>query len=239
MFMVSLICLGIFFSTNLVSAQETYFTNDNGVTLTEEEYNFLTKMYWDGYQKIMTKNEYKTFKERDIINGKFNEKSITITDNPITKGSTHATNAKRLNIATACNGQCLVSITLTWLAQPTIRSYDVMGSIFTGSVSRTSSITTRVMSSSGSNVQNNLKLFSNGYGNSFKLPSGSNVIVNQDYYVNPGGHIYASYQHAAKNTTLAVSQNYTLNRAGFGGVFNFTGTARNIYDAMNGVDIAV
>ena len=46
-----------------VNAQEVYYTNDYGVQLTQEEYEFLTKMYWDGYQEIMTQEEYEELQE--------------------------------------------------------------------------------------------------------------------------------------------------------------------------------
>lgn len=65
------------------------------------------------------------------------------------------------------------------------------------------------------------------------------MILNQDYDVSKGGTVYASYQHATSNTTLATSQNYTFSLTGYGRVFLFYNSARNIYDAMNGVDISV
>ena len=30
-----------------VYADEAFYTNDNGVSLTEQEYDFFTNMYWD------------------------------------------------------------------------------------------------------------------------------------------------------------------------------------------------
>ncbi|MDE5586871.1 MAG: hypothetical protein K2I72_00695 [Bacilli bacterium] len=50
---ISLFTLGISLllciSTYNVYASENYYTNTFGVSLTKEEYEFLTKMYWDGY----------------------------------------------------------------------------------------------------------------------------------------------------------------------------------------------
>lgn len=34
------------------------YTNEYGVTLTESEYEFLTKLYWDEYPSLITKDEY-------------------------------------------------------------------------------------------------------------------------------------------------------------------------------------
>ena len=40
------------------SAKENYFTNENGVSLSEKEYDFFSKLYWEGYQKSLTQEEY-------------------------------------------------------------------------------------------------------------------------------------------------------------------------------------
>lgn len=238
--LVSLICLSIMCSYSLVSAKEveSYYTNDNGVSLSKEEYDFLTKMYWDGYQKIMTKDEYKKFHDNDIIHGEYNEKTLVVNEEPITRGTFHSTGAKSIKIATACQSNCLVSVVATWLGNPTIRSYDVMGAYLDG-VSLQSTPVTRVSSSDSVSYTGTLRTFNNGFGVSFKLPSGSGIIINQDFYASKGGNIYASYQHAMSNTTSAVSQDYTLSRTGYGKVFNFGSSAKNVYDAMNGVDISV
>lgn len=71
------------------------------------------------------------------------------------------------------------------------------------------------------------------------MPSGSNIIINQTFSTTKNGTIYASYQHAISNTSLSTSQNYTFSNLGYGRVFLFNGSARNIYDAMNGVDINI
>ena len=45
-----------------LSAAETecYFLNENGVCFQEEEYLFLTEMYWEGIQKMFTQNQRTT-----------------------------------------------------------------------------------------------------------------------------------------------------------------------------------
>lgn len=58
---ILLICL--IFNINNVFALETFYKNKNGVILTEEEYDFLTKMYWDGHQSLMTFDDYEEFKD--------------------------------------------------------------------------------------------------------------------------------------------------------------------------------
>lgn len=110
-----------------VNAQEVYYTNDYGVQLTQEEYEFLTKMYWDGYQEIMTQEEYEEFNQSGILHGEFESKEIIDNDIITTRGAIHTTGSKSLKIAKSCTTNCKISVVLTWLKNPTIRSYDVMG----------------------------------------------------------------------------------------------------------------
>lgn len=226
------------FSSQSVNAKESYYTNSYGVQLTQEEYEFLTKMYWDGYQEIMTQEEYKEFNQSGILYGEFESKEITDNDAIFTRGTIHTTGSKRLKIAKSCTTNCKISVVLTWLNNPTIRSYDVMGAYLNG-VSLVDSPITRVVSSNTTRYSDVVKKAYNGFGTSILLPGGSNVILNQDYTVSKGGTVYASYQHATENTNLATSQSYNFSLTGYGRVFAFYNSARNIYDAMNGVDISV
>ncbi len=239
--LVSLICLSIICSYTSVSAKETtsYFTNDNGVSLTKEEYDFLTKMYWDGYQKMMTKEEYKNFSDNNIMNREYAEKVVTY-DLPKTRGTFHSSLAKSIKIARSCGEyDCFISVVTTWLGVPTVKSYDVMGCSFDGGIKLVSTPNTRVSSSDDTFFSQDLQKFDNGLGSSFKIPTGSNLVINQDFYVTRKGHVYASYQHAMRETTLEVSRDYKISGIGFGGVFEFGDKASKIYDDMNGVDIAV
>mgnify|MGYP002569071402 CR=1 FL=1 len=223
-----------------VSAKENeyYYTNEQGVNLTQEEYEFLTKMYWDDYPKIMTQQDYENFKDLNILGQDITVKVIDESDKSNTRSSFHETGSKRLKIATTCSSNCYHSVTLTWKTNPTIRSYDVIGAYFNG-VSLTNNPTTQVIANNSTTFATNLKRATNGIGTSFKLPSGSNIIINQTFSTTKGGTVYASYQHATSNTTLSTSQNYTFSTLGYGRVFLFSGSARNIYDAMNGVDITI
>lgn len=240
--LVSLICLSILCSFTLVSAKEntSYFTNDNGVSLTKEEYDFLIKMYWDGYPKMMTKKEYDKFIDNDIMNREYKEKVVTYNDVPKTRGTFHSSLAKSIKIARSCGtDDCLISVVLTWLGVPSVKSYDVMGCSFDGGIVIKSTPDTRVSSTDKTFFSEDLRLSYNGLGSSFKIPTGSNLVINQDFYVTRNGHVYASYQHAMRETTLEVSHDYTISGIGYGGVFDFGEEASEIYDNMNGVDIEV
>ena len=224
-----------------VSAKENeyYYTNEQGVNFTQEEYEFLTKLYWDDYPKIMTQQDYENFKDLNILGQDITVKVIDESDNKNNTRSTfHETGSKRLKIATTCSSNCYHSVTLTWKTNPIIRSYDVIGAYFNG-VSLVNTPTTQVIANNSTSFATNLKRATNGIGTSFKLPSGSNITINQTFSTTKGGTVYASYQHATSNTTLSTSQNYTFSTLGYGRVFLFSGSARNIYDAMNGVDITI
>lgn len=215
-----------------VYAKEKYFTNNNGVTFSKEEYDFLTQMFWDGCQSLFTSLDYVRFINSNIMN---NELNININEAIMPLGTYHETNAKKFKIATSCSSDCLVSVTLIWKTYPNVRSYDVMGAY----LENTSLLNTPVTTITNSNETYTQK-FNNGFGVSLKLPTGkTDIIVNQIFRVSKGGHVYASYQHAKNSISLANSKKYTLSKQGYGGVFKFSGTAVNIYDQMAGVDIAV
>ncbi len=221
-----------------VYAKEIYYTNEKGVSFTKEEYEFLSMMYWEGSQDLLSEDDYNKFIKSDIMNGTINIKEIK-DNNIVLYGTSINDGSKSLKIASSCSSNCYVSLTTNWTASPSIRSYDVIGA-YLENTSLVNDVSTTVSSTSGTRSSQEIKKFNNGFGVSISLPiSGSSIVVNQTFRVNKGGHIYASYQHATRSITLADSKNYTLSRYGYGGVFKFSGIASSIYDRMNGVDIAV
>ncbi len=226
-------------SISNVNAQEAaYYTSSNGVSLTEKEYNFFVEMYDEDFPKGITQEEYDMYADGNFFDGKIEKKVIEEKTQPTTRGTFHSTANKSIQIATSCNSLCTVAVSVNWINNPTIRSYDVIGAYLSG-VSKTGSVTTRSSSSSTTVTATSTKTENVGFGASIKLPSGSSVRLYQSFITSKGGHIYASYQHAMSNTTLAVSQQFNVSRIGYGGVFAFYGTATSVYDNMNGVDIAV
>ena len=216
---------------------KSYYTNKNGIEFSEEEYNFLTTFYWDSYVDNMTQAQYEDFINSDLLDRELITSSISETMCS-QRSTVHTTAYKRLRITAACTNDCVVSIVLEWLANPTIRSYDVIGA-YLSNVSLLSSAQATVSNSTTTYYYNNKKTAYNGIGNSVLLPSGTNLVANQIITTTTGGHIYGSYQHATQNVTLAVSKNYYFSPAGYGSVFVFTGNAIGVYDGMAGVDIAV
>lgn len=231
-FIVSLLMFLFFASSNTVFAKEAYYINSNNVSFSKEEYDFITSLFWEGSQDLFDANDYARFINSNLMNGELNVK----TNNDIMPmGTFHETNSKVLKIATSCNSDCFVSVTLTWKRYPVVRSYDVIGA-YLENTSLLNSPVTFVTNSNETYMQS----FSNGFGASVKLPTGqTNITVSQTFRVSKGGHIYASYQHAKSSISLANSKKYTLSKQGYGRVFKFSGAAVDIYDQMNGVDIAV
>ena len=236
---VVLVALCIFCIENVsAKEQEVYYTNDNGVVLTKAEYDFLTKMYWDGFQKTMSKEEYDFYKEGNYFDGEVESKIVY--DTPLARGEFHSTQNKSIRISKSCNTTCAISITAHWINNPVVRSYDVIGA-YLYNTSKVGSIGTQAISNSGSNQASISNIQANGFGSSVLLPSGSGVNVYQTFSVTKvtDARVYASYQHATKSTTLAISQKYNISITGYGSVFGFYGEAVDIYDNMNGVDIVL
>lgn len=230
--------LMLFTKSITVDATTYYYTNSKGVNFTQEQYQFVTEMFWDGYQEVMTFEDYEEIFNDDISNTTVVSKKYVEYNSINSRGTQHTTPYKTLKIAKACNSNCLMSVTLTWTSIPTVRSYDVIGA-YLQNTSLVVQPTTTATTNTTSQTSNSIKTSSNGFGVSIKLPAGSNLIVTQYYRVATGGHIYASYQHAIQNITLTNSQKYTISTSGYGGVFLFTSPYNSYYDNMSGVDISL
>ena len=216
------------------SAKENYFTNENGVSLTEKEYDFFSEMYWEGFQEFLTQEEYLQVRDMDLFDQKIQKE--TYTNYPITRGSSVTSNLRTLSITKACNSTCYSTLVTMWNGSPYIRSYDVMGARLNGP----SLVNVNNLIVTGNNYYqsyNNPKKFNNGFGYSFQLPNASDIRVSTSFTTTLNGTIYGSYQHAMSKTNSGVSNQYTIGVGGYGNVFQFIGTARNVYDNAPGVDI--
>lgn len=234
--------LSIFSTILKVEAKEndTYYINNNGVSFTEREYNFISQFYWEGYQDDMSLTDYEEFINSDIINGEIKSVERKYYDDNIASYSTsHKTNSKLIKITSSCTSTCDISVVVNWSTMPNTKSYDVIGAYLDG-VSLKINPKTIAKTTSANNSSDEIKKYSNGFGVSILLPSsGNSYVINQTYTVSKGGTVYASYQHAKSSISLANSKNYTISKDGYGGVFKFTGTASSVYDGMGGVSISV
>lgn len=207
--------------------------------MTEEEYQFIGELYKEGFQNHITQELYDNIIDNDLMSRELNKKTVVHQDNPFARGSYHTTSYKSLSITSSCDStNCLIILSLDWLANPAVRSYDVMGALF-HNVTRQSTPVTTYADSISSNTTGTYKYASDGFGASFKLGTGSSIFVTQQFYVSRGGTVFGSYQHATSAITLNESRNYNFHINGYGNVFQFGTTGLDVYDGMAGVDIAV
>jgi len=97
-----------------VYASESYYTNAFGVSLTKEEYSFLTNMYWEGYQSLMTLSDYQNFQDSKVMDGETDFKEIKYAEEPLTRGTSFSNGSRTLKIFKSCSSECTISVTLTW-----------------------------------------------------------------------------------------------------------------------------
>jgi len=72
---IILLLLAMFSSIAIVNAED-YYINENDVVLTKKEYDIISQIYWEGYQDIMTNEDYQYLIDNDIFNS-----SIEISEN--------------------------------------------------------------------------------------------------------------------------------------------------------------
>lgn len=230
--LVSLILIFSLF-TPKVLAFENYYQNENGVILSKEEYDFLSYMFWDGCQELMTSKEYDDFIKSNIMNG---ELGIEFSKEILTRGTLVEDNSRTLKIAKSCSSDCLISVTMTWKGNPTIKSYDVMGAYL-----ENTQLVNTPKSVIGQTSYTDIQKFNNGFGVSMLLPKyDSTPVANQTFRVNKGGTVYANYQHAQSSVTLNESKNYNFSTSGYGGVIKFNNSSvAGKYDQMGGVSVTL
>ena len=229
-----LLTLSLFLCMGAVKA-ESYYTNNNGVSLTEKEYNYVIDFYGDDYPSKMTAEDYNWIQKMDVNNRNYKIEKYYDNDTT-TRSSYHQTSSKYLAISKACSSTCTVNILLKWLKNPNVRSYDVIGARFVNTSILSDSASTYVYSSAGTTYYNNYQYFSNGFGNSVKLPSeATGISVQQSFEVQNSGTVYGSYQHATGYISLAQSKKYSIDLNGSGNVFLFNSSVDDYFDQMGGV----
>ena len=219
-----------------------YYTNKNGITLTQKEMDFVNQFYGKNFFDKMTLEDYEWIEDlnintNDISIETYYDSSLSSNDIDKRKSTSHATNYKKISIAKSCSNVCTIITDVEWYINPSIRSYDIIGYRFVNTSLTSNVITTKVSSSIGTTYFSNNKIFQNGVGCSIKLPdNATNIMVQQKIYTTANGHVYASYQHATSNITLDISKQYTIGTS-VGNVFSLYGSAVGKFDQMGGVDI--
>ncbi len=244
---LSLILICSLFVINVLSinvhADDVYYTNKNGVGMTEEQYNFLGELYFDGYQEIITQDKFNKYLSMGLYGKKVYKKEIEDFESSVEspKALIHETTAKKLTLAYSCNDRFCGMVTgLQWKGFPKVLSYDVIGSYLYGNLTRLTTPNT-FLYWSGEAVEFTDRVYNgNGYGCTVLLPKSSvnmRIVQDIDLEVKGDGTFYSSYQHATKRITLETSKKYTTGFGGYGGVFFFYGSAVGVYDQMGGVDV--
>ena len=225
----------IFVGILSVNAQNYYYINDNGVTFTKDQYDYITEMLYDGYQAYMTEDDMKYFDGVKMVpsNVESSEYVEMYHGGYQLKATEHETQSKVLKISKSGS---TFAISCAWKKSPNVRSYDLIGTYLNGpSISGTP--VARINYSGGTIYPSASKEPGNGYGAVIKLPNGGNSIVaGLIFSVTGSGRVYGSYQHAKTSISLAKASSFTIGNAGLGNVFRFSSaTTANKYDAMGGV----
>lgn len=225
-----------------VYADDTYYTSEYGVSMTKEQYDFFSKMYWEGFQSQVTNEIYNKY----LSKGLFDREVKTVVkelepEQGISRSLTHETTAKKLQLSYSClDGYCTMITSLTWKGIPRVTSYDIIGSVIYGNNAyRIGSLTTSLRAGTNSYTYTNYVDNDSGWGCSLPLPTTDyQMIIYQDVeiYVSGDTTYYSSYQHATSKVTLETSQKFTTGYGGIGGVFFFYGAASGVYDEMAGVN---
>lgn len=132
-----------------------------------------------------------------------------------------------------------------WLSEPVYKSFDVLAMRWTNNFSmsyydglqRTDGNTTYVNYNTGNG---NYKFGTNAIGLSQNLVDSATDIDNSltvGGTCSGSGAVWATYQHAQANITLATSKLYNFSSSGYGGVLSFYGAASGIYDNTTGLSL--
>ena len=175
----------------------TYYVNKNGIKFSKQEYEYIVNLFDDEFIDIMNTNDYNYLLDKSYTNR--NLKSSQSSDIMPLASSEHTTNSKSLKIVSSCNtSNCNIAVSLKWLKNPIVKSYDVIGAYLEGT-SLLDNPTTYISSSNGQVNSNEIIKQANGFGVSVQLTMQmKDINVYQYYTVSSKGTIYASYQHAAK-----------------------------------------
>ena len=210
-------------SKNVVS---NYYYDENGNVEKISHYNVGDKEF-----NIALTNDNKL--TRDVVNNKSYETSYKVVTvdafmyNDIDEGICYF----------------LIEMSNSWKKTPSVKSYDVIATRWTGS-----SVT--VFDANGgqycespvnySYMDDNMVKKSNGLGISMNFVDSCTVpqMVLYVYAHGNFGTVFGTYQHATRTVSLSQSKSYNFASTGLGGVLDFTNnTVESYYDDMSGVKI--
>lgn len=257
---------GVLIDNKIVSKFENTIRKENFNIMSQKEYDNLSFMYNNGYSEtsliyaqrdlvengniIETTGSYLTEEEYE------RESSIQLYDNCTDPEAQtcYQTSYKRLTMLLSINRSInyfTAFVQNEWLKDPKVKSADVIALRYDGSVTIGEFSGEQYYTEAGKRKKvnypkdsTNTKRFSNGVGISMNLvDAGSdfdNYLLFNGTYSNINTRVFASYQHAQSNVTVANSKVYNLSSNGLGGVINFTNaTTRSQYDGMGGISYSL
>lgn len=133
-----------------------------------------------------------------------------------------------------------------WKSMPSYKSFDVIAMRWTDNFTMTSYDGSQSTDGNTSYVaydegNGNYKLGTNAIGLSQNLVDSATSWLSNELNVSGtcsgSGAVWASYQHAQANITLATSKLYNFSSNGYGGVLSFYGAASGIYDNTTGLSL--
>lgn len=261
------VCI-IYLCALTVKAQDTdaYYSNDLGLELTEEEYEYATQYVDDIELKFFTREDFdyvfEDFEKHHVGSDSVvftetaNDYKLTYSLNSISDWSAiHTTSMKKLTMDAYYTQGTVIKLTLrcTWTSIPKIKSYDVIGF----AVNSGGAFTLNTESDpnvwgyqiyDGNQIyydyaSKNMKKSLVGQGLSTNI---SDSVINSlivelaaNLIVLGDLSVYGSYQHATSNVTLSQSKNYTFSTSGMGNVFKFANSVKSKYDNTQGLCISI
>ncbi len=152
-----------------VDAKNVFYTNEYGVRFTEEQYDFFSRMYYDGYQKFVTSKDFNYF---DVNYMKPNLVETIYEVMPMDTSFTGTKKTLKISKINSTSGT-LIIVVVDWFKNPSTRSNDVIGARFVGT-NLIEAPSIKMINNSGVSNFTNIDIFSNGFGQTFLL-SGTSI----------------------------------------------------------------
>lgn len=239
-------------NVNAEQVDEIFFTNKNNVSFTKFQYDTLVDAIGLYSVLNMSSEDYDIMEVSMLAAGDTKievlEDYDVIDENEEAGISTlttmyHETNYKKLTGATTCKDgydYCLLTIALEWKKNPSVRSYDVIGTLLFNSSFYDNSCTAVAFMNGGSTAVPAQKMTSRGRAVAIKLSSTGNInAVTLTIKITESGKAQVSYQHAVKTITQFTALNFDFSSAGMGGVFGYPDRYVGNYDDMAGLSVKV
>jgi len=266
--MLVLTVCAIFICALTVRAQDTdvYYSNDLGLELTEQEYEYATQYVEDVELDFFTQDELDYLLsdvERNVVGSEntvliesANDYGMMYSLNSLSKWTAiHTTSMKNLTMSAYFVSGRIVKYTLVceWSSIPSVKSYDVIGFRIVGNDAAIYKMSNGGNDIAGiQNYDGNFIKY-NGNSNNLKIENGvglsCNIVDSVSEYLTISlatnivlgdrdyVGVYGSYQHATSNVTLEQSQKYNFSYSGMGHVFEFASSVASIYDNTQGLYI--